>query len=111
MKHGFGDLIAEICHKHFDSLPKNGKPAAGKEWTVMAAIVQHDNQGGVLTPLFPKIPSIVLTPFYIISKDSPYRIFELINKSAIFIKFSLFPSCSPLKIKQLMSSIYSEVFT
>lgn len=35
----FADRIASLCYKHFDKLPKKGKPLPGKEWTVLAAIV------------------------------------------------------------------------
>lgn len=34
------DKIANLCYEHFESLPKKGKPVPGKEWTILAAIVQ-----------------------------------------------------------------------
>jgi hypothetical protein len=38
----FGDRIATLCHAYFDQvIPSKGKPLAGKEWTVMSAVVKQ----------------------------------------------------------------------
>ncbi|XP_051978752.1 tRNA-specific adenosine deaminase 1 isoform X2 [Xyrauchen texanus] len=34
------DEIASLCYDHFNKLPKRGKPEAGREWTLLAAVVQ-----------------------------------------------------------------------
>lgn len=36
------DKIAKKCIDLYMSLPKNGKPEPGKEWTVLAGIVQEN---------------------------------------------------------------------
>ena len=36
------DQVASLCYKHFDKLPKKGKPLEGREWTILAAIVKQD---------------------------------------------------------------------
>nr|XP_039273784.1 tRNA-specific adenosine deaminase 1-like isoform X1 [Styela clava] len=36
------NLIAEKCLAQYQSLPKKGKPAVGKEWTVLSGIVEED---------------------------------------------------------------------
>ncbi|XP_067235692.1 tRNA-specific adenosine deaminase 1 [Chanodichthys erythropterus] len=33
------DEIASICYNHFNKLPKRGKPEAGREWTLLAAVI------------------------------------------------------------------------
>ncbi|XP_016408097.1 tRNA-specific adenosine deaminase 1 [Sinocyclocheilus rhinocerous] len=33
------DEIASLCYNHFNKLPKRGKPAAGREWTLLAAVI------------------------------------------------------------------------
>lgn len=33
--------VARLCYSHFDNLPKKGKPLQGREWTVVAAVVQR----------------------------------------------------------------------
>ncbi|KAK7117123.1 hypothetical protein R3I94_022625 [Phoxinus phoxinus] len=33
------DEIASLCYNHFNKLPKRGKPEAGREWTLLAAVV------------------------------------------------------------------------
>jgi secreted protein with Ig-like and vWFA domain len=41
------DAVARVALQAFDALPKTGKPNKASEWTVLAAIVQHDgNTGG-----------------------------------------------------------------
>lgn len=35
-----GDEIATLCYKRFTELPRTGKPEAGREWTLLAAVVQ-----------------------------------------------------------------------
>lgn len=34
------DEIARLCYDHFAALPKRGKPEPGREWTLLAAVVQ-----------------------------------------------------------------------
>ncbi|KAA0724097.1 tRNA-specific adenosine deaminase 1 [Triplophysa tibetana] len=34
------DEIASLCYDHFNKLPKRGKPEAGREWTLLAAVLQ-----------------------------------------------------------------------
>ncbi|KAJ9579010.1 hypothetical protein L9F63_024885, partial [Diploptera punctata] len=36
----FADKMADVCYKKYESLPKKGKPATGKEWTLMACVVK-----------------------------------------------------------------------
>ncbi|KAF4095426.1 tRNA-specific adenosine deaminase 1 isoform X2 [Onychostoma macrolepis] len=33
------DEIASLCYSHFNKLPKRGKPEAGREWTLLAAVI------------------------------------------------------------------------
>ncbi len=33
------DEIASLCYNHFIKLPKRGKPEAGREWTLLAAVI------------------------------------------------------------------------
>ena len=42
----FVDRVAGLCYKHYTQLPKKGKPQAGKEWMLMAAVVLQTSQGG-----------------------------------------------------------------
>ncbi|KZS18938.1 tRNA-specific adenosine deaminase 1 [Daphnia magna] len=35
------DQVAHLCYRHFDNLPKKGKPLQGREWTIVAAVVQR----------------------------------------------------------------------
>ncbi|KAI9556358.1 hypothetical protein GHT06_018932 [Daphnia sinensis] len=35
------DQVARLCYSHFDNLPKKGKPLQGREWTIVAAVVQR----------------------------------------------------------------------
>lgn len=39
----FADSVADLCYKKFASLPKSGKPIPGKQWTLLAAIVECAN--------------------------------------------------------------------
>uniref|UniRef100_A0A8C6U5X8 Adenosine deaminase tRNA specific 1 n=1 Tax=Neogobius melanostomus TaxID=47308 RepID=A0A8C6U5X8_9GOBI len=32
--------IASLCYERFQELPRTGKPEAGREWTLLAAVVQ-----------------------------------------------------------------------
>ena len=41
----FGNNIADLCHEHFTTLPKTGKPVLGKEWTVLAAVLLQNGKG------------------------------------------------------------------
>lgn len=34
------DKIARLCYDHFNNLPKRGKPELGREWTLLAAVVE-----------------------------------------------------------------------
>ncbi|XP_031421227.1 tRNA-specific adenosine deaminase 1 [Clupea harengus] len=34
------DTIAKLCYDHFRNLPKRGKPELGREWTLLAAVVE-----------------------------------------------------------------------
>ncbi|XP_070537738.1 tRNA-specific adenosine deaminase 1-like isoform X2 [Ptychodera flava] len=34
----FADKVANTCMDHYEHLPKKGKPQAGREWTLMAAV-------------------------------------------------------------------------
>lgn len=34
------DEIASLCYDHFNKLPKRGKPEEGREWTLLAAVLQ-----------------------------------------------------------------------
>uniref|UniRef100_A0A3P9IUJ9 tRNA-specific adenosine deaminase 1 n=1 Tax=Oryzias latipes TaxID=8090 RepID=A0A3P9IUJ9_ORYLA len=34
------DEVAKLCYKRFNQLPKRGKPEAGREWTLLAAVVK-----------------------------------------------------------------------
>ncbi|KAG7453682.1 tRNA-specific adenosine deaminase 1 isoform X1 [Solea senegalensis] len=34
------DEIAKLCYGRFDELPRRGKPEAGREWTLLAAVVK-----------------------------------------------------------------------
>ncbi|KAK2841714.1 hypothetical protein Q5P01_011914 [Channa striata] len=34
------DEIAELCYERFKQLPRRGKPEAGREWTLLAAVVK-----------------------------------------------------------------------
>ncbi|XP_041853654.1 tRNA-specific adenosine deaminase 1 isoform X2 [Melanotaenia boesemani] len=34
------DQIAELCYERFSQLPRRGKPDPGREWTLLAAVVQ-----------------------------------------------------------------------
>ncbi|NP_001076356.1 tRNA-specific adenosine deaminase 1 [Danio rerio] len=34
------DEIASLCYNHFNKLPKRGKPESGREWTLLAAVIQ-----------------------------------------------------------------------
>lgn len=40
------DKVALLCYKHFDKLPKKGKPVEGREWTIIAAIVKQNESKG-----------------------------------------------------------------
>ncbi|XP_041967203.1 tRNA-specific adenosine deaminase 1 isoform X1 [Alosa sapidissima] len=41
------DKIARLCYDHFRNLPKRGKPELGREWTLLAAVVEvRDNPNG-----------------------------------------------------------------
>lgn len=37
----FADLVACLCLEKFDGLPDNGKPLAGKEWTLLSGVVER----------------------------------------------------------------------
>ena len=44
-----GDKIAHMCCAHYKSnVKKSGKPITGKEWTVMAAVVEIQRKDGKL---------------------------------------------------------------
>lgn len=45
----FADRMAALCYKHYSQLPKKGKPQEGKEWTLLAAVVQQTEQGSIFT--------------------------------------------------------------
>ncbi|CAF95711.1 unnamed protein product, partial [Tetraodon nigroviridis] len=34
------DEIARLCYERFDQLPRRGKPEAGREWTLLAAVLR-----------------------------------------------------------------------
>ncbi|XP_055047639.2 tRNA-specific adenosine deaminase 1 [Misgurnus anguillicaudatus] len=34
------DEVASLCYDHFNKLPKRGKPEVGREWTLLAAVLQ-----------------------------------------------------------------------
>lgn len=34
------DEVARLCYERFDQLPRRGKPEPGREWTLLAAVVQ-----------------------------------------------------------------------
>jgi len=38
----FADKVALLCYKHFEKLPKKGKPQLDREWTILAAILVHN---------------------------------------------------------------------
>jgi tRNA-specific adenosine deaminase 1 len=40
------DTIAKHCYDHYGNMPKKGKPQKGKEWTLLAAIVQENKGNG-----------------------------------------------------------------
>ncbi|XP_062403808.1 tRNA-specific adenosine deaminase 1 isoform X2 [Sardina pilchardus] len=41
------DKIARLCYDHFRNLPKRGKPELGREWTLLAAVVEvRENPNG-----------------------------------------------------------------
>ncbi|XP_050397823.1 tRNA-specific adenosine deaminase 1 isoform X2 [Patella vulgata] len=47
----FANEIAELSYKHYDALPKKGKPQLGKEWTLLSAVIMTCTTGeGLLTP-------------------------------------------------------------
>ncbi|XP_068595794.1 tRNA-specific adenosine deaminase 1 [Brachionichthys hirsutus] len=39
------DEIARLCYGRFQQLPRRGKPEAGREWTLLAAVVQMSRRG------------------------------------------------------------------
>ncbi|KAM3609720.1 uncharacterized protein V6R79_019187 [Siganus canaliculatus] len=48
----YADEIAKLCYERFEELPRRGKPEAGREWTLLAAVVQvtrHAESGTVET--------------------------------------------------------------
>ena len=39
----FADKIAELCGQHYkESLCKKGQPQSGREWTLLAAVLQSE---------------------------------------------------------------------
>ena len=41
----FGNRIGQLCHEYFEKfVPNKGKPQAGKEWTVLSAIIQESGK-------------------------------------------------------------------
>lgn len=43
----FADKVGELCIQHYSTkLTKKGKPQAGKEWTLMAAVVMATSDEG-----------------------------------------------------------------
>lgn len=34
------DEIAKLCYERFSQLPRRGKPEPGREWTLLAAVLQ-----------------------------------------------------------------------
>lgn len=34
------DGIAKLCYERFNQLPRRGKPEAGREWTLLAAVLK-----------------------------------------------------------------------
>lgn len=41
----FGKNVAKSCFRLYDKLGRKGKPQKGKEWTLLAAVVQVHQQG------------------------------------------------------------------
>lgn len=41
----FANNLAELCCENFKKLSKKGKPQSKNEWTLLAAIVQVQQQG------------------------------------------------------------------
>lgn len=46
------DEIASLCYEHFKQLPRRGRPEAGREWTLLAAVLRitrcpKSDEGGV----------------------------------------------------------------
>ena len=41
----FASSLAQLCCEHFKKLGKKGKPQSKNEWTLLAAIVQVQQQG------------------------------------------------------------------
>ena len=46
LEQNLADTIAKHCYDHYGNLPKKGKPQEGKEWTLLAAIVQETKENG-----------------------------------------------------------------
>lgn len=40
--------LAKICLQTFESIPKSGKPATAKEWTVLSCIAKYHHQTDVI---------------------------------------------------------------
>ena len=41
----FGQRVSTLCHQHYNSLGKKGKPERGREWTKMACILRSTEDG------------------------------------------------------------------
>lgn len=46
MPEDLADQVASLCLDKFDSLPNQGKPVDGKEWTLLSGIVQSSDIEG-----------------------------------------------------------------
>lgn len=49
------DEVARLCYERFNELPRRGKPEAGREWTLLAAVVKvtrtSDTERGCISVL------------------------------------------------------------
>lgn len=47
----FADEVAKCCYAHYLSLPKNGKPKHGCEWTALSAFVKEEGKNKLGKPI------------------------------------------------------------